>query len=105
MAVVAVGGDGVVVLAHQREGADGDRFLSDVKMEKTAHFPLLVKLEGGLLEASDAEHIGEEAELLLLGQVGVDRGRGVVDRVATGFFGLFGSGNTHVGISGSVGYG
>lgn len=102
--MVAVGGDGVVILAHEREGADGDGFLSDVKMEEPAHFPLLVEFERGLLEAADAEHVGEEAEFLLGGEVGVDRGLGVVDRAFTGFFGLFGSGDAHVREN-RVGYG
>lgn len=84
--MIAVGGDDVVVLAHQRDGADRDGFLSDVKMEEAAHFSLLVELEGGLLETADAEHVGEEAELLLRGQVGVDRSLGVIDRVGSGFW-------------------
>ena len=103
--MVTVSGDGVIVITHEGEGADGHGFLPDVKMKKPAHFPLLIEFEGGLFEAADAEHIGKEAELLLLGQIGVDRGFGVVDRVATGFFGLFGSGNAHVWVSASVGNG
>ena len=94
--MVAVGGDGVVVLAHEREGADGDGFLADVKMQEAAHFALLVELEGRLLEATDAEHVREEAEFLFGGEVGVDGGLGVIDRVAAGFLGLFGSGDAHV---------
>jgi hypothetical protein len=86
----------VIVVTHQCEGADGDGLLPDVKMKKPAHFPLLVEFEGGLFETSNPEHIGEEAEFLLLGQVGVDRSFGVIDRVATGNFWLFGSGNAHV---------
>ncbi len=86
-------------LAHEREGADGDGFLSDVKMQEAAHFPLLVELERGLLEAADAEHVGEEAEFLLGGEVGVDGGLGVVDRTLSGFFWLFGSGDAHVWVN------
>jgi len=103
--VVPVSGDGVVVVTHQSEGADGDGFLPDVKMKEPAHFTLLVEFEGGLFEAADAEHVREEGQLLFGRELCVDRGFGVIDRVASGFLWLFGSGNAHVWISGSVGYG
>ena len=42
VAVVAVGGDDVVVLAAQADGADGDGFLADVEVQEAAHLAALV---------------------------------------------------------------
>lgn len=44
--------------------ADGDRLLADVEVKKATHVPLIVMFQCLLLEASDAEHLAEEVDLL-----------------------------------------
>jgi hypothetical protein len=79
VAVVAVGGDDVVVLAHERAAADGDGLLADVEVEKATDLLRLIGAQRTLLEAADAHHGAEEPDALHLGQLLVDRcgGRGV----------------------------
>ena len=78
VAVVAVGGDDVVVVAHERAGADGDGFLADVEVEEAAHFAAVVLLERLLLEAAHAEHFAQETDFVLGGEAFVDGGESVV---------------------------
>ena len=56
VAVVAVGGDEVVVGAQEAHRPDPHRFLSDVEVEEAADLPLDVELGAALLEAADEEH-------------------------------------------------
>ena len=68
VAVLAVGGDRVVVRAERRGRADRHRLLADVEMEESADLPERVRLGGLLLEAADQEHVGQQ----LLRDGGVD---------------------------------
>jgi hypothetical protein len=54
-------------------------------VEEATHFPLVVKFERGLLEAPDAQHVGEQFELLLGGEFGVDGGLGKINRTVASF--------------------
>jgi len=80
VAVIAIGGDGVVVLAEQGLRADDDRFLADVEMEEAADLAGVVGEEARLLELADARHLPVEVDLGFLGQGLIDRGFGVVGR-------------------------
>ena len=71
--MVAVGGDDMIVVPQERYRPHCHRLLADIKMQKTAHFALVVKLQGGLLETADADHLAQEADLLLETYVRVDR--------------------------------
>ena len=75
--MVAVGGNDMVVVPEQRNGADGDRFLPGVKVKKAPHSPQIVVFQGGLLKAADAVHVPEEPDFLFRGQPGIDFGFGV----------------------------
>ncbi len=77
MAVVAVGGDDVIVLAHERAGADGDGFLADVEVEEAADLAGIIDREAALLEAADAHHLAVELDLLLGAKRGVGGSLGV----------------------------
>ena len=78
MRVAPVGGDDVVVIAHQRTGADGNGFLPDIEVHEAAHLALLVVTERALLESPDAQHLPQKPGFLVLGQFRVDgRGGGV----------------------------
>ncbi len=81
VAVVAVGGDDVVVLAHQRAAADGHRLLADVEMQEAADLLGLVGAQAALLEPADAHHHAVQGDLLLGRQRRVD-GRGREARLA-----------------------
>ena len=88
VAMVAVGGDDVVVLAQQRAGADGDGLLAVVEMEEAADPALLVDAQAAVLEGADTHHVGVELELFFRREVAVDRRLGVEDVV----FGRLGAG-------------
>ena len=75
VAVVAVSGDDVIVRAQQRAGPDRHALLADVEVQEAAHLPLLVVLHCRLLEAADAQHVAQEADLVFRRKRGVD-GRG-----------------------------
>ena len=66
--VVAIGGDDVVVFAEERDGADGDGFLTDVEVEEAGHFAALVVLERNLFESPDAAHQSVEADFVIGGE-------------------------------------
>ena len=61
--VIAIRGDHMVVIAEQGDRPDGNGFLADVKVKKSAHFALAVKLERRLLEAANTNHLVEERDL------------------------------------------
>ena len=83
VAVVAVGGDDVVIVAHERAGADGDGFLADVEVEKAAHFSAVVLLQRLLLKAPHPQHLPQQPDFVFGGEGFVDRG----ERVIGGFDG------------------
>src|SRR5690606_15607183 len=60
--VIAIGGDHVIVFTHERTAADGDGFLTDVEVEKTADFLGLVGAQTALLEAADTHHLPVELD-------------------------------------------
>ncbi len=60
VAVIAVGGDEMIVLSGKGNRSDGDRFLADVKVEETAHATGLVILQRSLFESADANHLSEK---------------------------------------------
>ena len=62
VAVVAVGGDEVVVGPQQAHGADADRLLADVEVEEAADLALDVELRAALLEAADEQHLPVQRE-------------------------------------------
>ena len=66
VAVVAVGGDEVVVGPQQAHGADAHRFLADVEVQEAADLALDVELGAALLEAADEQHLTGRARMLLL---------------------------------------
>ena len=75
MAVAAVSGDDVIVVAHQRAGAHRHRFLPNIKVKEAAHLGAIVLFERLLLETPDAQHAAQQIQLLLFGKLGID-GRG-----------------------------
>ena len=87
MAVVAVGGDDVVVLAHDRHDAHGNRLLTNIEVEETADLALLVAAEAALLEAANAHHVSVKCDQLVLSELGVDGG---LAGIIASDFGLFG---------------
>ena len=44
VAVAAIGGDHVIIVAQAAKGPDRDRFLPDVEVEEAAHLALIVEL-------------------------------------------------------------
>ncbi len=56
VAVRAVGGDQVVLVAHRADGADDRRLLADREVEEAADLGLRVHLARALLEAADEHH-------------------------------------------------
>ena len=73
MGVAAVCRDVVVILAAQREGADGDRFLANVEMKEAADFSALIVLQADLLEAANANHLSQELDLAFCAKFLIDR--------------------------------
>ena len=75
LAVLAVGGDQVVVVAHHGDGADDRRLLADREMQEAADLGLHVHLLRALLEVPDQQHLLEQLDGgLLVGQVALARG-------------------------------
>ena len=56
VAVRAVGGDQVVLVAHRADGADDRRLLADREVQEAADLRLRVHLARALLEAADEHH-------------------------------------------------
>src|SRR5262245_5938572 len=71
VAVLAIGGDRVVIRPKRGRRADRDRFLADVEMQESADLAEGIRLRGLLLETADEEHVGQE----LLGEGRVDARR------------------------------
>ena len=65
MSMIAISGDDMIVVPQKRNRSHRDRFLADIKMEKSAHLALVVELQGGLLETPDADHLAQEARFSL----------------------------------------
>ena len=76
--MIAICGNDVVIISHQRHASDRDRLLSVIKMEKAAHFLLGVLTERFGLEVPDANHVREELYFLLRGEACVRRRLGEV---------------------------
>ncbi len=73
MGVAAVGGDIVVVVTAERKRADGDGFLSDIKVEESTDFAGAgVGLQSRLLKTADADHGAEELDLVISAQALID---------------------------------
>ena len=85
MAVIAIRGDHVVVVAHQGTSANRHGFLADIEVEKSPHLPAVILLEGLLFEATHAEHLAKETDLRLRAEVFVDRIEGVIGGLCGGF--------------------
>jgi len=91
--VIAIGGDHVIVRAHQGAAAYGDSFLADVQVEKTADLFRLVRTQAAFFKAPNAHHLTVELDLLFDAQGAVDRGaRGGSGGRARTFF-LFNGGS------------
>ena len=65
MPVIPIGGDHVVILAHQRRCSNRDGFLPDVEMQKPAHFAKRVVLVGCFLKPPNSEHLAHETDFVL----------------------------------------
>ena len=63
----------MVILAHQGNCPNRDRFLADVEVEKTTHFIFLILAECEVLETSDPNHRPIKVDLVLRGQAAVHR--------------------------------
>jgi hypothetical protein len=66
--MIAIGCEQMVCRKQRFAGADGDRFLSDVKMQEPADLSLGVQLSGFLFESPDEDHLPIELEKLVFGQ-------------------------------------
>ena len=67
VAVVAIGGDDVVVLAEDADRTDGDRLLSAIEVAEAADLAAhLVELVRLLLESADQQHLPKPADRLIL---------------------------------------
>ena len=73
MTVIAISGDHMVVIAQQGNRPDSDGLLADVEVKKSAHFALAVKLERGLLKATDTNHLVEQGDLFFRAKSGIYR--------------------------------
>ena len=60
LAVLAVGGEQVIALAHRVDRAHDRRLLADAQVEEAADLRLGVHLAGALLEAADEHHLLED---------------------------------------------
>ncbi len=87
--VIAVRGDHVVVGAHQRTATDGHGLLADIEVEKAADFLGLIGAQAPLLKPADADHLAEELDAGLGGQVCIDRSQMALFSAASGWFGFF----------------
>ena len=65
VAVVAVGGDDVIVVAEHADRTDGHRLLAAVLVEEAADRPLLVHHLRPLFEPADQQHLSQPSERLV----------------------------------------
>jgi hypothetical protein len=79
-----VGGNHVIVVPQQGNRSHRDRFLADVKMKKTTHLPLAVKLKRGLLETPNAHHLAQKRDFLFGTEFRVYRRFRVIDGTGCG---------------------
>ena len=84
VAVVAVGGDGLVAGLGLEHQAGHHRLLPDVEVAEAADQPHAVHLAGALLEAADEEHAAVGLELLFAGESDGRRCRGAECRHGVG---------------------
>src|SRR5205807_9843215 len=73
--VIAISGNDVIILAHGRDRAGDDCFLTDVKMTKAADLLRLILLARAFLKTPDQQHQREHLDLVaLLGPLHRDLG-------------------------------
>ena len=77
--MITIRGDYVIISLHSRDATDSDRLLSNVEVQESCDFPLLVGTKRPLLESSDSDHFPVESNQLFVRQFGVG-----------GSFGFFG---------------
>src|SRR5205823_14812995 len=66
MAMIAICGDDVIVIADGRDRADNDSFLPNVKMTEAANFLRLILLARAFLETADQQHHREHLDFVAL---------------------------------------
>jgi hypothetical protein len=71
--MIPVGGDNVIVVAHEGNRSRRDGFLADVNVKESTHLANVVEFESRLFKATDAEHLTQQVELVLGFELGVDR--------------------------------
>ena len=81
----------MVIFSPEQDGSDGNGFLADIEVEESSHLALVVKFESRLLEAADAQHLGQETDFLFRAELRVNLSFGVVHCGGFGFF----YGHTH----------
>jgi hypothetical protein len=81
MSMVAVGGDDMVVGAHDRTAAGGDGLLSDIQMEKTSDFARLIRTEAAFFKTAYTDHEPIQPDSLVSAEGLVDGrlGKGAYD--------------------------
>jgi hypothetical protein len=60
MAVFAIGRNDGIVGSERRHRTDGDRFFSDIQMEKATNFPTAVQLGTLFLKTAYAQHLVQQ---------------------------------------------
>jgi len=70
VAVITIGGDHLVTLAHRHLEAGDHRFLADIEVAETADEAHAVELAGLFLETADQEHVPIGLQLLVLAELG-----------------------------------
>src|SRR4029434_7142005 len=66
VAVIAIGGDDVIVITDRGHGADDDRLLADIKMTEASDLLRLILLAGAFLETADQQHEREHLDFVAL---------------------------------------
>jgi hypothetical protein len=64
--MIAVGGDNVVIITNGSDSAGHNRFLTDVKVAKTADLLRLILLAGAFLETPNQQHQREHLDFVAL---------------------------------------
>ena len=62
MAMLAVGGDHIVLRLQVGHHPSGDRLLADVEVQKTADLAFAVELSAALLKPPDAQHVAQSIQ-------------------------------------------
>jgi hypothetical protein len=77
--MIAIRRDDMIIFATQGNRAGGNRFLADVKMQKSAHVNAgLIMLERRLFKAPDAKHLAQQFDFIRRGQLAVDGSLGEI---------------------------